>query len=387
MAPATELLDELIEEIFFRIHPADATTLVCKRWCRIIADPGFRRRVCAALVCMLGFSSNIDLTTSTLPAHLLYGPQYDTPARFVRTSSCLKHVAMARSCVVDTRHGRILLLRTVDPGYGYLFVWDPLMKEEHKLPRLPLPGDLTSWNAAVFCAAAGCDHLDCHGKPFAVVVIATGKIAKFDVLFYSSEAAGSWTKETYRPFSQQHENPSLMLELEPSVLVGNVLYFLLRANAGILKYSMGTEEIHSIDLPSSARFLGLRVLLAAAEDGGLGFATVRRSKLYLWSTESGSEEKYERWVQERVIDLEKLLPIGALETPPHVVGFAYGVGLIFVKTDSGHFRIDLKSGWVKKVRSISGGSIIFPYMSFHTPALGAVATSAVEGPSMGASSA
>ncbi|CAL5091951.1 unnamed protein product [Urochloa decumbens] len=372
MAPATELLDELIEEIFFRIHPADAATLVraalvCKRWCRLIADPGFRCRLHKhhRVPHMLGFSSNIDLTTSTLP-----------------------HVAMARSRVVDTRHGRILLLRTVDPGYGYLFVWDPLMKEEHKLPRLPLPSDLTSWNAAMFCTAAGCDHLDCHGEPFAVVFIATGKIAKFDILFYSSDqAAGSWTKETYRPVSQLHENPSLMLELEPSVLVGNVLYFLLRANTGILKYSMGTEEIHTINLPSSARFLGPRVLLTAAEDGGLGFATVRRSKLYLWSAEGGSEETYERWVQRRVIDLEKLLPIGALETPPHVVGFAYGVGLIFLKTDSGHFRIDLKSGSVKKVRSISGGSIIFPYMSFHTPALGAVATSAVEGPSMGASSA
>ncbi|CAN6180950.1 unnamed protein product [Urochloa humidicola] len=80
MAPATELLDELIQEIFFHIHPADAATLtcaalVCRRWCCLIADPRFRRRLHEhhRVPHMLGFSSNIGLPTSTLAAHY-YGP-------------------------------------------------------------------------------------------------------------------------------------------------------------------------------------------------------------------------------------------------------------------------------------------------------------------------
>uniref|UniRef100_A0A0A8YH61 F-box domain-containing protein n=1 Tax=Arundo donax TaxID=35708 RepID=A0A0A8YH61_ARUDO len=42
-------MDELLEEVFLRFPPDDPVlllraALVCKRWCRIISDPGFRRR-------------------------------------------------------------------------------------------------------------------------------------------------------------------------------------------------------------------------------------------------------------------------------------------------------------------------------------------------------
>ncbi|CAN6196707.1 unnamed protein product [Urochloa humidicola] len=99
MALATELLDELIEEIFFRIHPADAVTLacaalVCRRWCRLIAHPSFRRRLGEfyGALPMLGFSCNIDYYHHDTAS--FDNGQYDTIARFLRTSSGLERVDM-----------------------------------------------------------------------------------------------------------------------------------------------------------------------------------------------------------------------------------------------------------------------------------------------------
>ncbi|KAG2639582.1 uncharacterized protein LOC120660495 [Panicum virgatum] len=153
----------------------------------------------------------------------------------------------------------------------------------------------------------------------------------------------------------------------------------------ILKCNISTREMHMIRLPPAC-CSDRRIVLMAMQDGGLGFATVSGSNLCLWSRE-GASDKDAGWVQKTAIDLKTLLPGRALVTPPDVAGFAEGIGFIFVETNSGHFRIDLKSSYVKKVRPVSGGSIIFPYMSFHTPVLGAAAAASTgEGPSTGASS-
>ncbi|CAL5077782.1 unnamed protein product [Urochloa decumbens] len=384
MAPATELLDELIEEIFFRIHPADPTTLaraalVCRRWCRLIADPGFRRRLHEfhRVPHMLGYSCNTD---EGFDRYWFYGNP-SRAALFVRTSSSLKRVDMERTRVLDTRHGRVLLLQ---PGC-YLCVWDPITKE-HKRIGMSLPNYPESWNAAVLCTAAGCNHLDCHGKPYAVVLIATtrdliitNRIKEMRNSIYSSEAT-RWS-ETHS-FVQQPENHLDLERSSPSALVGNALYFVLKRKAKILEYNVSTREIHTINLPPAC-FLGRRIMLMATEDGSLGFATVCDSKLCLWST----ADKDVGWTRSRVIDLEALLPTRALKSPADVVGFAHGVGFFFIKTDyKGHFKIDIKSNRVKKIRPVYGSNI-FPYMSFHTPALGAVAANTCEGSSMGASSA
>ncbi|CAL5077785.1 unnamed protein product [Urochloa decumbens] len=385
MAPAMELLDELTEEIFFRIHPADAMTLaraalVCRRWCRLIADPGFHRRLHEfhRAPPMLGFSCNFDHTTS-------YYGRPDTDARFLHTSSCLERADMEHSRVLDTRHGHILLNRVTAANHHSpcLFVWDPITKEEHKLGWMPLPGYPGSWNAAVLCTAAGCNHLDCHGKPFTVVFVATRSDCMIFDLVYSSKV-GWWSKEkATHLFAQQPEDP---LMLEPSALVGNALYFMLQSKTKVLKYSVRTRKMHMIHLPPAC-FSERRILLMATEDSRLGFATVRDSKLCLWSRD-GDPGTDVGWTQRRVIDLKALLPTRALLNPVDVVGFADGVGIFFIKMlYCGHFRIDTKSNRVKKLRSVFGSSTIFPYMSFHTPALGAVAAFRSEESSMGASSA
>ncbi|CAN6212924.1 unnamed protein product [Urochloa humidicola] len=117
MAQATELLDELVEEIFFRIHPADGATLacaalVCRRWCCLIADPGFRRRLHEfhGAPHMLGYLCN---TYEDSERYWVYGSP-SRAALFIRSSSSLKRVDMEYTRVLDTRHGRVLLLKRRD---------------------------------------------------------------------------------------------------------------------------------------------------------------------------------------------------------------------------------------------------------------------------------
>ena len=50
-----------------------------------------------------------------------------------------------------------------------------------------------------------------------------------------------------------------------------------------------------------------------------------------------------------------------------VVGFAEGVGIIFVST--GVLMMELKSGRVKKVSELGEFSSVVPYMSFYTPGI------------------
>ena len=53
-------------------------------------------------------------------------------------------------------------------------VWDPITGERWELPLLSWSFNPYSWNAAVLCASAvACDHLDCHRRPFLVVLVGT----------------------------------------------------------------------------------------------------------------------------------------------------------------------------------------------------------------------
>ncbi|KAJ1287456.1 hypothetical protein BS78_02G011300 [Paspalum vaginatum] len=155
--------------------------------------------------------------------------------------------------------------------------------------------------------------------------------------------------------------------LRPSLLLGNALYFVLQYSRSIMKCDLGAREMSLIDMPSECFFD--RNVLMATEDGGLGFDNLVNHwhRLCLWSREPGSDEDA-GWVQSRAIDLETLLPNEALSIYLDVAGFAYGVAVIFLKTQVGIFTIDLKSCQAKKVFEDGSCNYILPYMSFYTPA-------------------
>lgn len=154
-------------------------------------------------------------------------------------------------------------------------------------------------------------------------------------LVYSSEAA-AWSQWIYAPRLDEE------LQLVPSALAGNSMYFLCRKS--VLKFDLATREMSLIDLPQQT--FG-RPILRATEDGGLGLATVCSNELYLWSREIGPDEDV-GWAQSNVINLTELLPAVIPDEPmvsPRLTGSAHGLDIILVCTSVGIFTIHLKTGW------------------------------------------
>ncbi|CAN6196684.1 unnamed protein product, partial [Urochloa humidicola] len=355
--PGSALTEELVEEVLLRFPPADpsrlvAAALVCRRWRALLAGPGFRRRFCEhhRSPPLLGLLCNTPTGARFLPSCAFRPPG-------------LPHSSVFRGWrALDARHGRVLLrwdppARHAAASCPALVVWDPITDRRKDLPPLLWAPYPYSWNAAVLCSTAGCDHLDCCGGHFLVVVVGTNGKEMFAHV-YSSEA-DAWGEHASARY------PGDSVDFAPSALVGNALYFAFQMGTAALEYDLGTNQIDVIWLPPRG-FDWQRIALATTNDGPrLGFATADRSAIYLWQREQ----------------LHKLLPAGAISAFPDVLGFVDTIGLIFVRTGDGIFTIDLKSSKVTKISKDTGFSGVFPYMSFHTPALGV--PSAGEGPSAG----
>ena len=145
----------------------------------------------------------------------------------------------------------------------------------------------------------------------------------------------------------------------PALLVGNALYFGCKASKTLLKYDLESNEISVDPLPFTYRIWRHVVL-----DNELGLATVHESKLCMWK--KAGPEVDAGWTENRVIELEALLPSYAFLTPPDVVGFADGIDVIFLMADSVLYTIDTKTYEVKKVFEGRRIESAIPYMSFFT---------------------
>uniref|UniRef100_A0A0A9CZ95 F-box associated domain-containing protein n=1 Tax=Arundo donax TaxID=35708 RepID=A0A0A9CZ95_ARUDO len=148
-------------------------------------------------------------------------------------------------------------------------------------------------------------------------------------------------------------------------LIGNEIYCTLRWGNAIVKYDLGMNCLSLIDPPSPNRY-NRYLALMLMEDSSLGFAYIEGSNLYLWSRKVNSEGAAE-WVQCRVIELEGMIPAADPDDEAYVVGFAEGVGVIFVSTGVGLFTIKLNSGQVKEVDEPGVHFSVLPYLSFYTP--------------------
>ncbi|TKW30114.1 hypothetical protein SEVIR_2G013500v4 [Setaria viridis] len=398
-----ELMEELVEEILLHFPPHEPAllvraALVCKHWCRLISGPGFRRRFreLHRTPPMLGFhyrgiSDDGRNVGRFVPTAAFRSPRAESRSwralgarhgrnvgRFVPTAAFRSpRAAESRSWrALDARHGRVLLRCPGEP-FGtdiVLAVWDPITDEKRKLPLLPR--NRSRWGAAILCSAAGaCDHLDCHRGPFLVVFVGSN-LGGTCICTYSSDAA-AWSQAISTPGTGDCVDP-----LMRSALIGNALYFGLVKKTKALRYDLESREMSWVQLPPTYHNFELRVL-TTTEDDGLGLVTAHSNKIYMWSRKAGPPNT--GWTQDRVIELERLLPIDAVLASPDVVGFAEGIGVVFVTANNVLFTIDLKTCKVKKVCEGRGIRGVVPYMSFYTPALGAACTA--EGPSAGGSSA
>ncbi|KAG2578728.1 hypothetical protein PVAP13_6NG218800 [Panicum virgatum] len=310
---APPLPEELVEEALLRFPPDDPASLaraalVSKQWCRLIcgAHHGFSRRFREfhRSPPLLGF-----LFIRFNPA----GP------------------ASRGWRAVHSGQGRVLLHHaSTNDNDDLLVVWDPITDEQREL-RLP------NWNAAVLCAAAaatggGCNHLDCHRGPFVVILVGTifcNRSETFSCV-YSSEADG-WSEPVFDRLPYQFLDPGSV-----GALLGNSLYFMYESTQRILKYDLLTQEMSAIPDPVSSIGTGRRTVLMATEDGRLGLATVRESRLYLWSREQGPNGDA-GWTQSRVINLDALIPRNTISTSAQAAGFADNGagGVVFVWTTAG----------------------------------------------------
>ncbi|CAN6288897.1 unnamed protein product [Urochloa humidicola] len=218
---ATQLLwlvDELIEEVLFRFPPDDPAllfraALVCKRWRRLVSDPGFRRRF---------REFHRSPPTLGILCHTV-GARF-THTRFHRTSPSCPPIRDRRDWeVLDSRHGRVLLLSHAHMCLANLVVWDPITEDQRELAPLPRNAQRApNASMAVLCAGAAgggsCDHLDCHRKPFLVVFVGTDSEVMFSCV-YSSED-GMWRSEP--TVAAQH--PRDRVEMSSSAFAGNALY-------------------------------------------------------------------------------------------------------------------------------------------------------------------
>ncbi|KAG0542390.1 hypothetical protein BDA96_02G099600 [Sorghum bicolor] len=340
--------EDLVEDILLRLPPDDPVSLlraatVCRRWCRIISAPDFRRRFGQRhrTAPMLGFFANLRDGDED--------DRFDYAARFVPATPFLPRGSEHRD--LDSRHGRVLL--TSMPWGPKLEIWDPVTDELREIPDLTLSSPFT-WNTGVVCAdyaACECDHLDCRRGPFFLVVFVDADDAQMRVHLYSSED-GAWSEPTYGPPS-----PEYGIEMVPT-----------SDCSSFSKYDLATRNVSVIHLPPD--FISDFAVLMTTGDGGLGFARVEKSRLWICSMETDPMGD-DFWVPVRSIELETLLQVDAHSIINDHVAFAHGVEVFFVGTEDGWFSIDLKSGRVREEEYGDGWTHgVVPYTSFYdTPDL------------------
>ncbi|KAL6864744.1 hypothetical protein ACP4OV_015895 [Aristida adscensionis] len=225
---------------------------------------------------------------------------------------------------------------------------------------------------AVLCAAADCDHLDCHGGPFLVVAVGSFN-AMTEACVYSSEA-GAWSEEITL-------GARCITHTLPPIISGGAMYSLCDLNPlrdvvigrVILRYDFyGEGSLSVINRPEVDKKADTFIVDV---DGGMTFAALVDYRLELWSlvrnTAGVGAYGVAEWTKFRVIQLQTLLP--ATATPYsslHLVGYAKesDSDVIFVGTNVGLFAIGLNPPWTRKVREgAHGDDTIFPYLSFFTP--------------------
>ncbi|KAF7088158.1 hypothetical protein CFC21_091299 [Triticum aestivum] len=382
--------DDVLAEILLRMPPDEPehlfrAALVCKPWLCVICLPACFRsqyRAFHGAPPLLG---------------LLYRNQVcdgDAAPRFASTTSMpdFPHPGSGGRPArpLDCRHGRVLLHMSHDSDVD-LLVWDPVTGERRVVPDPDVDVDWMVYTAAVSCAAAGCDHLDCHGGPFRVVFLATDDREEVVKATVYSSATGAWSPpvsldDSCECYARHKRDATAEMMFFSSYVpyvqsrrvaaIGDAVYFTISRSAAIAKYDWAENHLSVIDPPPpDTELYGGFVSLMVMEDSSLGLAGVEdsTSSLHLWSrTVKGAA----KWVQCMVIDLEKAMPMANPREGDgaYVVGFAEGVGVIFVRTDAGLFTLELKSGLVKKVDEFGVYFSVLPYMSFYTPDRGTLSS-------------
>ncbi|XP_048532406.1 uncharacterized protein LOC125511150 [Triticum urartu] len=358
--PTPILSNDITEAIFLRIRPNEAESLVrvsltSKFWSSRLSGSSF----CSQYVERHG---NTPLLGFFCRWPELYEPKgEDTVGPFVSTS--LLHPPypddMAEmDCAMDCRHGRALLADLyADPDPVKFLIWDPITGRRRILVA---PREYDSRHAAVICADSACKHLACHEGNSKVVFVgvehvgAAGFQAQASAYVYSTET-GQWSQ----PSPLLHLNASAAVLQNPSVLVNDKLYFVLKYDEDdledgddtidILMYDLTSHSLAVIDAPTRDLSISSDFILLAMENGALGFASLGWSSIHLWSQQMGPEGLLE-WTAPTIVEHRN--PNAHQEIPneaTEILGSFEGRDILIVDTNLGIYKFNLKSLEYEKI--------------------------------------
>ncbi|CAM0878145.1 unnamed protein product [Alopecurus aequalis] len=382
-APA--LLEEILEQIFLRFPPNKPAYLVrasltSKLWLALLTGPRFRSlyREHHGEPQMLGFLNSIPWDPME--------PEERGPAvpPFVSTTTGFRARVpddgwgQRDYAAWDCRHGRVLL-GEVNAEVSLsddrrLAVWDPITGRRRELQEPEVVYGDGLYAAAVLCAFSGCHHLACHEGPFRVVHLSLHRVARVD--FVARACVSSPCSVSHGALEWNDPCPGISvgghgyIAQRPPVLVNNALHFLLGHDgfdrvhyAEILKYDLSSNSLALIDAPEAGVDMPTASVLMAIEDGNLGLAHLKKLTLFIWSRRMGSHG-VAAWTQRRVINLQDHLPIQNPEERVRLLGSVEGSDVVFVSTDLGIYKVDLKSLQHKKISNGEYLVSLIPYMSY-----------------------
>ncbi|CAL4932731.1 unnamed protein product [Urochloa decumbens] len=343
--------DDLLLEILLRLQPLPSSlpraSLVCKRWHRLVSDPGFLRRFRAhhRPPPVLGFFTSLEGE---------FVPTLDPPNRIPAARLTLPphpaHVSLFIGCRND-----VALLISLD--LKQIIVWN--LVTAHQC-GVPYPSLHPLIGAVVRSARYDGQSSLC---PFKLVFLCADNVHGRFVRLYESQSGawGSMIPTTVEIFD--------VFLMAANVLVGNALCCLLRSGS-ILKVDLDTQNVAVIEKPvgitSDHLLLQYSFQILQTEGNGLGLAVVSaHNKVQLWERNTSSDGD-ERWFLQKTIRLDTLLSLEPSmgREVPMIVGFAEDANVIYVSTYDGLFSIELRSMEFRKISENSMRTYCYPFASF-----------------------
>ncbi|KQJ93022.1 hypothetical protein BRADI_3g02252v3 [Brachypodium distachyon] len=344
-------VDDLLREILLRLPPQLSSlpraSLVCKRWRRIVSDPGFTRHFRLhhrSKPPLLGlFAKNFH--------DIYFLPTLDPPNRVPEDRFRLhfdKGDNLFRT--LGYRHGLALIYHE---SRDQILVWDPVNGDQHYL-HVPsrFERKKSEVHGAVLRAAGDARH-------FQVVLVGNNEkqCRRLLACVYSSET-GAWgnlvsTLLTPNPKCAWSRLSHLICMFLPGVLVGDSIYWsFTESSTGILQFDLGRQSLVVIPLPMDVFAKGYHhFTVMRAEDGGLGCLFLSGFSAQFWKRKTECGGVASSWVLGRTIELDKVLPMNSEEerVPLRMMGFAEDSNVAVVWTFDGLFMVQVESLQFKKV--------------------------------------
>ncbi|XP_044947799.1 uncharacterized protein LOC123397234 [Hordeum vulgare subsp. vulgare] len=388
-APAPPLdNDDLLRKILLLLPPQPSSLLrasvVCKRWRRLVSDPGFLRRFRAhhrkpPLLGCFYFHTYIGYAFTPTPDR----PDRIPTGRFSLPQRC-RH-AHEWLDFVGCRHGLALLL---DKRRPEAVVWNPISGHQRRVafpPEFGNAGEREILYAAVLCAAGddepGHVHGDCDLSSFKLALVRGDRDhTRLSACLYRSKS-GLWGNV----ISTTKGWCTLFYWRMASVLLGNALYWYGSQviQGDILEFDFETQKLVTIEKPVDHGGSSCQVM--RTEENRLGLIMLTELSMQLWERKVDSDD-VATWVLQKTIDLlEHLWPRQTVKVLwTRIEGYEEDHNVMFLGTSSGRFWIQPDSMQFDNHFGTQPASIYFPYTSFYSADWAAGDTD--DGPEMSSSS-